>query len=97
MIVPVIAIVIASVLFIVLIIAVVLLVRRVFKKDPATDTSTSLITAGLSLVVSSFPGCHRRAVISLYFLILLYTARVDFCHSIYISTQAFIRTVSFGV
>ena len=42
-------------------------------------------------------GCHRRAVISLYFLILLYTARVDFCHSIYISTQAFIRTVSFGV
>lgn len=56
MIVPVIAIVIASVLFIVLIIAVVLLVRRVFKKDPATDTSTSLITAGLSLVVSSFPG-----------------------------------------
>ena len=42
-------------------------------------------------------GCHRRAVISLYFLILLYTARVEFCHSIYISTQAFIRTVSFGV
>ncbi len=42
-------------------------------------------------------GCHRRAVISLYFLILLYTARVDFCLSIYISTQAFIRTVSFGV
>ena len=42
-------------------------------------------------------GCHRRAVISLYFLILLYTARVDFCHFIYISTQAFIRTVSFGV
>ena len=42
-------------------------------------------------------GCHRRAVISLYFLILLYTARVDFCSSIYISTQAFIRTVSFGV
>ena len=42
-------------------------------------------------------GCHRRAVISLYFLILLYTARVDFCHSIYISTQAFIRTVSFVV
>ena len=42
-------------------------------------------------------GCHRRAVISLYFLILLYTAKVDFCHSIYISTQAFIRTVSFGV
>ena len=46
--------------------------------------------------VSSW-GCHRRAVISLYFLILLYTARVEFCHSIYISTQAFIRTVSFGV
>ena len=42
-------------------------------------------------------GCHRRAVISLYFLILLYTARVDFRLSIYISTQAFIRTVSFGV
>ena len=42
-------------------------------------------------------GCHRRAVISLYFLILLYNARVDFCLSIYISTQAFIRTVSFGV
>ena len=42
-------------------------------------------------------GCHRRAVISLYFLILLYTTRVEFCHSIYISTQAFIRTVSFGV
>ena len=42
-------------------------------------------------------GCHRRAVISLYFLILLYNARVKFCHSIYISTQAFIRTVSFGV
>lgn len=42
-------------------------------------------------------GCHRRAVISLYFLILLYNARVEFCHSIYISTQAFIRTVSFGV
>ena len=42
-------------------------------------------------------GCHRRTVISLYFLILLYTARVEFCHSIYISTQAFIRTVSFGV
>ena len=42
-------------------------------------------------------GCHRRAVISLYFLILLYTAGVDFCPSIYISTQAFIRTVSFGV
>ena len=42
-------------------------------------------------------GCHRRAVISLYFLILLYTARVDFYPSIYISTQAFIRTVSFGV
>ena len=42
-------------------------------------------------------GCHRRAVISLYFLILLYTARVEFFHSIYISTQAFIRTVSFGV
>ena len=42
-------------------------------------------------------GCHRRAVISLYFLILLYTARIEFCHSIYISTQAFIRTVSFGV
>ena len=42
-------------------------------------------------------GCHRRAVISLYFLILLYTARVEFCHSIYISTQAFTRTVSFGV
>ena len=42
-------------------------------------------------------GCHRRAVISLYFLILLYTARVEFCHFIYISTQAFIRTVSFGV
>ena len=42
-------------------------------------------------------GCHRRAVISLYFLILLYTARVDFCLSIYISTQAFIRTVLFGV
>ena len=42
-------------------------------------------------------GCHRRAVISLYFLILLYTARFEFCHSIYISTQAFIRTVSFGV
>ena len=35
-------------------------------------------------------GCHRRAVISLYFLILLYTARVDFYPSIYISTQAFI-------
>lgn len=46
---------------------------------------------------ASWWGCHRRAVISLYFLILLYTARVDFCHSIYISTQAFIRTVSFGV
>ena len=42
-------------------------------------------------------GCHRRTVISLYFLILLYTARVDFYPSIYISTQAFIRTVSFGV
>ena len=42
-------------------------------------------------------GCHRRAVISLYFLILLYTARVDFYPFIYISTQAFIRTVSFGV
>ena len=42
-------------------------------------------------------GCHRRTVISLYFLILLYTTRVEFCHSIYISTQAFIRTVSFGV
>ena len=42
-------------------------------------------------------GCHRRTVISLYFLILLYTARVDFSLSIYISTQAFIRTVSFGV
>ena len=42
-------------------------------------------------------GCHRRAVISLYFLILLYTARVNFYPSIYISTQAFIRTVSFGV
>ena len=42
-------------------------------------------------------GCHRRAVISLYFLILLYSARVDFRLSIYISTQAFIRTVSFGV
>ena len=42
-------------------------------------------------------GCHRRAVISLYFLILLYTARVGFFHSICISTQAFIRTVSFGV
>ena len=42
-------------------------------------------------------GCHRRAVISLYFLILLYTAGVEFFHSIYISTQAFIRTVSFGV
>ena len=42
-------------------------------------------------------GCHRRAVISLYFLILLYTARVEFCPSIYISTQAFIRVVSFGV
>ena len=42
-------------------------------------------------------GCHRRAVISLYFLILLYTARVEFSPSIYISTQAFIRTVSFGV
>ena len=44
-----------------------------------------------------FYGCHRRTVISLYFLILLYTTRVEFCHSIYISTQAFIRTVSFGV
>ena len=42
-------------------------------------------------------GCHRRTVISLYFLILLYTTRVEFCHSIYISTQAFIRTVSFDV
>ena len=42
-------------------------------------------------------GCHRRTVISLYFLILLYTARVDFSPFIYISTQAFIRTVSFGV
>ena len=42
-------------------------------------------------------GCHRRAVISLYFLILLYTARIEFSPSIYISTQAFIRTVSFGV
>ena len=42
-------------------------------------------------------GCHRRAVISLYFLILLYTARIEFSPFIYISTQAFIRTVSFGV
>ena len=46
---------------------------------------------------ASSSGCHRRTVISLYFLILLYTARVDFRLSIYISTQAFIRTVSFGV
>ena len=42
-------------------------------------------------------GCHRRAVISLYFLILLYTATLDFAFPSYISTQAFIRTVSFGV
>ena len=42
-------------------------------------------------------GCHRRAVISLDFLILLYTARIEFSPFIYISTQAFIRTVSFGV
>ena len=42
-------------------------------------------------------GCHRRAVISLYFLILLYTARIEFTTFIYTSTPAFIRTVSFGV
>ena len=46
---------------------------------------------------ASLWGCHRRAVISLYFLILLYTARIEFSPFIYISTQAFIRTVSFGV
>ena len=63
----------------------------------SSSQSKSQLYIVFNYLSASSWGCHRRAVISLYFLILLYTARVDFCHSIYISTQAFIRTVSFGV
>lgn len=49
---------------IVVICLIALVLKKIFIKDPATDVATVMITSGVGLVVSTFPGI-REAVVAI--------------------------------